>query len=259
MTTRTRSPHEGEYEIEPGVFVPRVTKVLGCIAKPALIGWARNTARDNTIREAGELYAVVGKTKTPDVFMAALRKRMTYAALTAGTEDAADFGTTLHLRVEAEMRRELGESVSIPKLPETFVDPDGRETVHPAWNAYQSYLAWRREHTVRPIRAEVRVVSRSLGYAGTVDLFADVDDVLTMLDYKTSKAVYREYRVQLAAYRQAALEQGVVREIVPAQIIRFPKTAGDDFEPVDVAPSEQDELMDVFLAALTLWERGFGR
>lgn len=254
-----RSPHEGEYEIEPGVFVPRVTKILGTINKPALIGWARNTARDNTIREAGALLATAKKGVTPEGFMAALKKRMTYSALTAGTEDAADFGTLLHLRVEAEMRAELGERVTVPELPAVFVSLDGGEEPHPVLNAYGSYLAWRREHRVVPIKAEVRVVSRALGYAGTVDLLASVDDRLVLVDYKTSKSVYPEYRVQVTAYRHAALEMREVKEIIPAMVARFPKTAGDTFEVEEVAPSQHDELMDVFLAALTLWERGFGK
>jgi hypothetical protein len=258
VSPRERAPHEGEYEIEPGVFVPRVTKILGCINKPALVGWARNTARDNTIREAGALYALAKKT-TPDAFMAALKKRMTYPALTAGTEDAADLGTMLHLRVEAEMRAELGERVTIPELPEVFVDLDGTETRHPVQNAYASYLAWRQQHRVVPIRAEVRVVSRGLGYAGTVDLLASIDDRVGVVDYKTSKAIYPEYRVQVAAYRAAAVESEVVDELVPAWVARFPKTAGDSFEIEEVTLDQQPVLMAVFRAALVLWKNGFGR
>jgi len=254
----TRSPHEGEYEIEPGVFVPRVTRILGCINKPALVGWARNTARDNTIREAGALFALAKATGAA-AFMAALRKRMSYAALTAGTEDAADLGTMLHLRVEAEMRAELGEGATIPELPQTFVDHDGVESPHPVQNAYGSYLAWRKEHRVVPVRAEVRVISRLLGCAGTVDLFATVDDVLTVVDYKTSKAVYAEYLVQLAAYRALAVECGVADELLPALVARFPKTAGDSFEAVPVPIEDQPRLMAVFRAALTLYKHNFGR
>ncbi len=254
-----RSPHEGEYEIEPGVFVPRVTKILGTINKPALVGWARNTARDNTIEEAGSLYMTVARDASPEAFKAALKRRMTYARLTEGVEDAADFGTMLHLRVEAEMRAELGQRVTIPDLPETFVDRNGNESPHPVRAAYGSYLAWRREHRVVPVKAEVRVVSRLLGCAGTVDLFATVDDVLNVLDYKTSKAVYDEYRVQLAAYRALALEDGNADDLLPGLIVRFPKTAGDTFEAVPVPVEDQKALMAVFRAALTLYKHGFGK
>lgn len=258
MSPRAKSAHDGEYEIEPGVYVPRVTKILDCINKPALIGWARTTARDNTIREAGALWGM-SKAQNADAFMAALKKRMTWSALTAGTEDAADIGTLLHLRVEAEMRAELGESVRIPDLPKTWVDAVGNESPHPVLNAYEQYQAWRAAHTVVPKRAEVRVVSRLLGAAGTVDLFADVDGVLSILDYKTSKNVYPEYKVQLAAYRAFALEDGTVDSLLPGVVARFPKTAGDAFEAVDVPPEDQPALMAVFRAALTLYKNGFGR
>ena len=253
-----KDSHEGEYEIEPGVFVPRVTKILSCIAKPALVGWARNTARDNTIRVAGELYSAVRKGTKPEEFKEALRKRMTYPELIMGTEDAADIGTALHHRVEAEMRAELGEMVQVPDIAETVVDRDGNRTENPVMLAYLQYHKWRGQHDIEPMKAEVRVISR-LGYAGTVDLFAKVDGTMALIDYKTSKAIYPEYKIQVAAYRAAAAEEGMLDPDSPALIVRFPKLAGDELEICPVLPAEQAGLMKVFRAALVLWQGGYGR
>lgn len=56
----------------------------------------------------------------------------------------------------------------------------------------------------RLVLSETTVASRRFRYAGTFDLLADVKTGERVLfDYKTSKAVYRETAMQMAAYRWA--------------------------------------------------------
>ena len=102
---------------------------------------------------------------------------------------------------------------------------------------------------MRPLLAEQRIYNTALGYAGTVDLVAYVSDRLTIVDYKTSKAVYAEYRLQIAAYR-AAYRNAETNGL----ILRFPKDRGDAFEVADVPWAEQERLLAVFLAAKRVWE-----
>jgi len=51
--------------------------------------------------------------------------------------------------------------------------------------------------------SEKAVMSFTDGYAGTYDLLMTIDDQLWLIDIKTSKGVYPEYGLQLAAYGHA--------------------------------------------------------
>jgi hypothetical protein len=239
------------YELLDGTKLPSVTTLLSAIAKPALVNWASYGARDATIAAARAVYTAATNDISPASFEAALRKQLgKRPAHLAASDSALDVGTLVHVRIEAETKIELGQDWLIPEIPEENVDG----SPHPAWNAYQAYLAWRKANEVRPVASEVRVFSRELGYAGTCDLVAYVADVLTVADYKTSKAVYPEYRLQIAAYRAAYMAEWLSSHMLGGLILRFPKTDGDSFEAHDVPWAEQEELMRVFLAAKAIWE-----
>lgn len=82
------------------------------------------------------------------------------------------------------------------------------ELIDKAENCFLSYLAWEKQHKVEPILCEAALVSERYGYGGTVDMFALVDYVPTIVDYKTGKAIYPEHIYQVAAYRQLLEENG---------------------------------------------------
>ncbi len=243
-----------------------VTTVLDAINKPALVEWASRSARDATRQVAVEAYRLAhpvpagpGRQQClgldPSSFVALVEKLQgRRPAHLAASEQATSIGSLVHARIEAELRWELGQSVPLPEVPrETVVD--GRAVAHPAWSAYRAYRAWRAAHDVRVVSVEQKVYSDRYEYAGTADLVAYVDGVLTVGDFKTSKAVYGEYRLQVAAYRQAVLEmEPDVQPPVGGLVLRFPKTEGDDFEAHAVPWEEQDELLSVFLSAKRVWE-----
>jgi len=241
------------YELPDGTKLPSVTTLLSAIAKPALINWASYGARDATIAAARAIYEAADGSISPASFEAAVRKYLgKRPAHLAKSDEALDIGTLVHARIEAETRRELGEAVELPEIPET--EADG--SPHPAWNALASYHRWRMDHDVKPIAIELRLYTRRLGFAGTCDLLAAVDGQLSIVDYKTSKAMYGEYRLQIAAYREAYHDMEAWSNM-PAPggiILRLPKTAGDDFEAADVPWEEQESLMRVFLAAKEIWQ-----
>jgi hypothetical protein len=60
-----------------------------------------------------------------------------------------------------------------------------------------------REHKPEPIGVEVTVYSPLMGYAGTCDLPCRIGELTWLLDWKTSKGVYGETALQLAAYALA--------------------------------------------------------
>ena len=87
------------------------------------------------------------------------------------------------------------------------------------------------------------------GYAGTLDLYARVKGVLTVLDWKSGKAIYPEAFLQNVAYRHAAKRLGMPS--AQGLIVRLPKLVDDpawEVMPVPATLSIED-----FLAAMRLW------
>ena len=146
----------------------------------------------------------------------------------------------MHFVDFVELRNALGQVTPEPKVrPEAM------------W-AYMAFDDWAREHTVKPLRVEQMVWSRTHRYAGTLDLLAEVDGRVALVDFKTSKAIYAEAHLQNAAYQVALAEMGHERAEV-GYIVRVPKLETDPaFEVAEVAPVA--ELFPVFQSVLAVWQ-----
>jgi hypothetical protein len=102
---------------------------------------------------------------------------------------------------------------------------------------------------LEPLAIERTVYCEVCGYAGTLDLYARVSGVLTVLDWKRGKAIYPEAFLQNAAYRHAATRRGMPS--AQGMIVRLPKYQNDpawEAMPVPEALTVED-----FRAALRLW------
>jgi PD-(D/E)XK nuclease superfamily len=235
---------DGEFDT---LALPSVTEVLKVLAKPALLPWAFRMGRSAAVAAARQAYGAAAEVDVAAFALAV--ERVAPRSLDELPSDALSIGSRLHARIEAEMRCELGEDVTLPPIP---------ERPHPTRVAYEAFLRWRHAHEVRPLAVEQRVYSQR-GYAGTVDFFGYVDDRLTVADWKTSGGVYPEHRLQLAAYRAAVLEGELMGEPeLAGLVVRFPKD-GAPPRCHEVAWAEQAALMEDFGALLHLWRRGLGR
>lgn len=112
-----------------------------------------------------------------------------FAAGEAIKNKSAEEGTLLHETVEAILANKATETPSLIK---------------PAVNAF---LDFKQQHEIIPHQIETKVVSRKHHFAGTIDVLAEVDGKLGVLDIKTSYAIYRDYGIQAAAYVEALKEQ----------------------------------------------------
>ena len=74
-----------------------------------------------------------------------------------------------------------------------------------------AYRAWSDAYVERVIAVEQTVVSRKYRYAGTLDAVVLMrgDTLPTLVDIKTSKAVYKKFDLQTAAYWGALAETGI--------------------------------------------------
>ncbi|KKR49417.1 MAG: hypothetical protein UT84_C0028G0006 [Candidatus Curtissbacteria bacterium GW2011_GWA1_40_16] len=90
-------------------------------------------------------------------------------------------------------------------------DPVIPAEIRPSLEAFSSFL---QNHHVTPLLIEERIKNKEHQYAGTIDVLAEVDGTIGVLDIKTSKYVYRDYGMQTAAYVAALRER---KDIPPPQ------------------------------------------
>lgn len=243
MVTRRDTPNGRFYDVD-GELYPSVTHILGVISKPALLHWAANQERELVTEAAADLY--LDLLSTPPmirpVYVTTLAGRLGHVrAHRRALERAGAIGQQTHALIEWTLRQQLGQLIG--RAPR--VEP-------PARHAFASFQAWADSVHLVPKYIEQTVYSRTHRYAGTMDLLAEVNGVLTLVDFKTGKAIYPEAHLQNAAYQAALAEMG---HSVPAAglIVRLPKVAADpDFELATVPPVP--DLLPVFLAARVLWE-----
>ena len=112
-----------------------------------------------------------------------------FAAGEAIKNKSAEEGTLLHETVEAIL---MGKDSPIP------------DSVLPAVN---SFLEFKSHNDIIAHQVESRIVSKKHNYAGTLDVLAELNGKLGVLDIKTSYAIYRDYNIQAAAYVEALQEQ----------------------------------------------------
>jgi hypothetical protein len=108
---------------------------------------------------------------------------------------------------------------------------------------------------IKPVFIESVVFSRTHRYAGTADLLAWAHGHLTLVDFKTAKAIYPEYRLQVAAYIRAVNEMGH-GPVTRGAIVRLPKLQTDPaFEVQDITEDDIAPLCATFdhVHQLYLW------
>jgi hypothetical protein len=177
---------------------------------------------------------------------------------------AAERGTLIHSHVE---KRNLGVVMDPWPLP-----------VAASMRQYEDFL-----DTVKPdpYAAEVKVYSRTHGYAGTCDHICTIDGKLSVVDYKTGKSVHDDAALQLNAYAHADFliadpNHPDAVQITPARGRRWYEWRGDAKDEIPMPDIQagyvlhlrddgwalhevpiNDELYEMFLSLFSVerWER----
>jgi hypothetical protein len=173
---------KGEYAI------PGVTTVCGMLSKPFLVPWAAKTCGDYLLENWDAAAAIPTDDKAgKEAFikdMKGAHKRL--------AQKGADAGTLAHNWIERFIR---GADEAPPE----------DEQASKAVGAFMNW--WHNNHVV--VHASEQIIfSQQHFYAGTVDLLATVNGVLTLADFKTSNNIYKDMDIQLAAYAMAMQEMG---------------------------------------------------
>lgn len=112
------------------------------------------------------------------------------------------------------------------------------------------FAAWQADHDLTPIYLEHPLVSETYCFGGTPDFYGEDNGKLTLLDFKTSGAVYPENFYQLAAYKKLLEEHGY--EVESARIVRVSKTIGESFD--DRPAGNLENHWKIFLACQQIYE-----
>lgn len=229
------------YEIPGMGQVPSVTTVLSAIAKPALIGWAAKVEREMVIEVSSRLHRdMLGKEVNQADWTLAMNSLLGQTKASQKLmSKAGDIGSQAHKLIEWQINAWMG--LELPKP----------EVVEQALWAFMAWEDWAKSVHLKPLASEQVVWSLTHGYAGTLDLLAEVNGEQAVLDWKTGKAVYSEAHLQNAAYRHAIREMGH-GDPVKGYIVRLPKNTDDPAFEVVVADPEGPAL-EVFLETRKLW------
>lgn len=240
---RKQTTHGRFYQIN-GDDYASVTTILGAINKPALVQWAAKEERTMTIQSAADLYEDIHGTPKMSraTYVTTLDARLgKVKAHQKLLSKAAEIGTQVHALIEWNIRRSLQQKVG----PEPKIEDKA------SW-AFMAYQDWAKAVDMKPLLIEQTVYSHAHKYAGTMDLLAEVEGQVTLVDFKTGKAVYGEAHLQNVAYQMALKEMGHLAA-ERGMILRLPKVETDpNFEAVTIPPAE--ELFPTFLAVQQVWQ-----
>lgn len=175
-----------------GNNLPSITTCLGALDKPGVRNWERTQIAAFVVTHLDEIRAkdvevgyrylmAVPKFLTPEKHDALDYGVDVWNAAEYALDETANAGTWIHTYVEDHL---LG------RFPEDPIRDDHYQMV-------TAFHAWEAEHDIEVLSTERTVYGD--GYAGTADLFAIVDGVVTLIDWKSSAAVRETHKAQLAA------------------------------------------------------------
>lgn len=189
-------------------YTPSATGIKGKLDKSAaLVPWAVNSTLD-----AVESYWLPGLKYHKSQIRRALRKAK--EARFNISKDATDIGSDAHDWLEQYilLRVKGVQPELVDDYEHTAEDADNAEHIlflpqdPPVRSAIDAFLTWEQAHEITWLWSEKKVYSRKHHFAGTADAAAIIDGKLYLIDFKTSKRIYMDYFLQLAAYAKALEE-----------------------------------------------------
>ena len=191
--SRTATPPTGVHRTKTHQYYfngqgpwPGVTSITKVLDAPALTNWKLGQVAQSAIENAERLIAdrEAGKVEAAVKYLTTL------------STSAMDRGSRIHANIEQILRH---EPLTVDERDEAAVA--GAR----AWLNQQAT-----EHGLRPLEVEAYLIHETLGYGGTLDLIAEIEGEVWLLDWKTGKSVawpdgkvYSDHRLQLAAYANA--------------------------------------------------------
>ena len=212
-----------------GQQVPGVTTVIDVLSKPALPRWAAKETATFAV-ENRNAWAQLDDAAAIDLLKGALW-RLSGSAMSKGTE--------VHSLAEKLL---MNQQVD-------FIPPEIQNSVR----GVAQIIEWLKPEV---LHMEASVWNMTKGYAGTADVIAKIDGEIWLLDWKTSKDVYPDMGLQLAAYSNAEViikpdgTETPLPRITKHAVCHVPKTGKASLVMIDVT----DDDFKGFCAALQVFE-----
>jgi len=165
---RLEEKDERFYTADGENFYPGWTTVAQALSKPALNEWYKDVGHNAD--KIAERAALVGTNVHDALELVANGQNVEYPNYTI-----EEWGLILK---------------GCEFLSASQYTPDGWEPMPHPWE-------------LEILAVEAKFVAPELGYGGTIDLVANLNGKVWLLDWKTSKSVYDEYALQLTAYAKA--------------------------------------------------------
>ena len=184
-------PKQG-YHLKDGTRIPGVTTIIGRFKDSGgLLYWA---CEQGKAIERGEIFKLYDK-----------------------RDEAADAGTLAHALVEAHINGDVP-----PAIPNNGIGITAQQ-------GFENYLSWQKNNRIQVVKQEMELVSETYRYGGCPDAMGvDADGRLCILDWKTSNAVFLDYIIQIAAYRNLWEENYPDKPITGGHhLLRFSKEHAD--------------------------------
>jgi hypothetical protein len=221
-------------------IVPSTTKIIDeTLAKPALKFWAVKTTLEWLKKQ------ILPGTKYTETALENILKQGKIVHIRE-SEKATTIGSNAHKWIErfVEIVMEDGEKWPVDWESRNGVRLESREAI----NSVNAFLNWYSDHDVKFIASERKVYSIAYNYSGTFDLFATVDGVNTIIDFKTSKHLYPDYLIQGAGYWKAFEEETKIERLT---ILRLPKN-GENWETLSI--DDPEAHAQIFIMARRIFD-----
>jgi hypothetical protein len=182
-----------KYKTKDGKIVPSVTTICGNLgwSSRGLLWWGFEGGKKAGVRTGLEYGYAAGKAGEPCPESVDCE-----ATLDDLREGVADIGNLAHALAQAD----------IQKKPLPSLDGVDERTRKAALDAFASYLAWKERTRLEVVAAEVKLVSEKYRYGGRTDAIVIFGGAPGILDFKSSKELYPDAVVQVAAYSEAWTE-----------------------------------------------------
>ncbi len=148
-------------------------------------------------------------------------------------QEAADIGSLIHEWIE--------KWITLKKKPEIPEDEKVR-------NGVIAFLKWIKEKKVEFDNSELIIYSKKNDVAGIMDAEGHIDGKKCIIDFKSSKGIYNEYRYQLASY-WSAREEETGEKFDIGYIVKFGKDDGE-FGVMEIQRKEYQKDLEAFLGLL---------
>jgi len=199
-------PHEFE--------VLSVTTAMKSLSKPFLVGWAAKMSAECAVED----HEIIGMWLKKGDIQSALKHIKEARYRDSGAK--GDRGTIVHSAIEAY----IGGKPVDPEAVQAQLDEKGvPKSMHKStFKMIDGVMEFLFDHEPEIFWSEATVYNREHGYAGTADIIGRFkigkSRLPAILDVKTSKDIYNETAMQLAAYARGefvGLDDGTEAKLTP--------------------------------------------